>query len=109
MNKVLAKTHNLEIQKKIFWLLVSGVVISIIMYATMVNRTIYNIAMRQRVEVELSEMRSDVSKAELAYFDVKNIISPQLALSLGFHTVVTPFFLTDGARSSNLSLNADNR
>ncbi|HEY4478780.1 MAG TPA: hypothetical protein VI981_00230 [Candidatus Paceibacterota bacterium] len=105
MNRVLANTYTIERQQKLFWLIAIAVGLTLLFYGYLVNRTVFNVASWGRDNSELSKTRSTIGELELAYFDSKNNISPEMARKIGFSEVVTPIFISRTQIPSVISLN----
>ncbi len=80
------KTKVLEIHKNklLFFGLAGLCVLSAILYVYGINRTVHNVAERQTIEQELSTRVVRVSDLEFEYMDLKNSVTLDRAIELGF-------------------------
>lgn len=81
-----AKTLVLHNIKPLIWLLASAIVFSLCFYIYAINKTVRNVAKRQSVETELSNLSAQIGEREFEYISMKNSIDLSLAYSVGFET-----------------------
>lgn len=84
-----------------FWVLVSLIVVTIAVYAYLVNATIFHTAQRQQIEDSIVESKSVVSQLELALIDANRNVTRAYAHELGFVDAVDLVFVE---RDSTVSL-----
>src|SRR3989344_3893762 len=90
--------------KKIFWYLFFVVLAAVVLYGYLVNKTVYNVAEREKIESEIGSINSKLSELEFKFISMKNNISPEFAYSLGFKDVKKQEFVSRTAELSGLSL-----
>lgn len=91
--------------KKVFWYLISFVVIFSGFYVYFVNGAIINVLERQKTEQEIISINSQISDMELSYLDLNNQINIDYAFSLGFVKVEKEKYVYRKALKPNLTLN----
>ena len=93
-------------EKKVFWTLFSVFVFFLVSYGVLVNNTIMNAVAKQNMEKEMATLNSDVNSMEFNYLNMKNNITMERALSLGFVAVSEEKFASvSGTANLSLSVN----
>lgn len=92
----------------LFWGLVTVVVLSLSIYVYAVNTTAQNIALRQTLERQASEIASNLGIMEFTYIDLKSTVTIELASLYGFKEEKNPIYISRHL-SNSLSLNTSNR
>lgn len=91
-------------EKKIFWMLFSLLVLLIISYGFLVERTIQNAVAKQKLESQMSSLNSNVDSMEFTYISLENNITMDFALSKGFAAVPENNFAVIVPAKSGLAL-----
>ena len=91
-------------KKKIFWILLSIFIFFILCYLILLNRTIINTVSKQQMENEIISLNSQVNSADFQYLNLKNSITPELAMSKGFISISETNFAYIQADKMALSL-----
>ncbi len=98
MSKAKAITTNLientNIQRIIFRVLISGIIILSIVYVYLIGSITFNILARKSLENTVHILGNNVSNLELTYFNNTNKIDKNYALALGFVDIHTNIFAT---------------
>lgn len=102
------KTISYDQRTHFFWTLVIISMLSLFIYIYAVNATARNIAMRQDLERQLTNMSVNFSALEFAYIELKNNITIELAYNHGFREVKSPLYILR-AYAPSLSFNTLNR
>lgn len=93
-------------EKQIFWGAFSLILILIVSYGVLFNRTIMNAMAKENMSQQISSLDADVNSLEFQYLNVKNSISMDLALSMGFVAVKDNNFAeVSSDKSVSLSVN----
>jgi len=79
-----AKTLVVQNIKPLVWLLLVGTIFSLCFYIYAINKTVRNVAKRQSIETELSNLSAQIGESEFKYISIKNGIDLSLAYSIGF-------------------------
>lgn len=103
-----AKTISYDRRIHIFWMLVSLMGLSAVLYVYAVLSTTHNTALRQNLEVKLTNLATETSALEFALIEKKNEVSIEVAYAAGFHDVVEPHYVSR-VRTNSLSLNTQSR
>ncbi len=93
-------------EKNIFWSLFSVFVFFLVSYGVLVNNTIMNAVAKQNMEKEMATLNSEVNSMEFNYLNMKNNITMERALSLGFVAVSEEKFASVSG-NTNLSLSVN--
>jgi len=99
-----AKLKELDTLRNIFWYTVLGLFALVMVYAYLVNKTVHNVAQRETIEREISQLTSTLSELEFNYIAKKNNINPEFAYSLGFKDVQNQKFVSRKVELGSLSL-----
>jgi len=91
-------------EKNIFWGLFSMIVVLLVSYGFLVNGTIINAISKQNLEKQMISLNSDVNSMEFSYLNIKNKITMEYALSLGFVPVSNDKFASISPNKNSLSL-----
>ncbi len=81
-----ARTLVLQNIKPLVWLLVFAIVFSLCFYIYAINKTVRNVAKRQSLQTEFSNLSAQIGEYEFKYISIKNGIDLSLAHSIGFET-----------------------
>ena len=92
-------------KKWIFWSLVSLAMLFSASYLYFVNRTVVNVALRQKIEKQITLINSQTSDLEVSYLGLKNKINLDYALSKGFVKVSNEKYVSAKTFNKNLSVN----
>ena len=82
--------------RKTFWALVSMIVIAVLSYTILVNKTVLNIVSREKDQSQLSQIRTHVAELETEQIALKETVDEEMAAQLGFHEVQDPQYLSLG-------------
>ncbi|MEX0919446.1 MAG: hypothetical protein WDZ64_01695 [Parcubacteria group bacterium] len=92
----------------LFWSLVTVATMSLSIYIYAVNTTAKNIAVRQNLERQASEIATELGTMEFTYIDLKNNVTIEIASLHGFKEEKNPLYISRHL-SNSLSLNTSNR
>ncbi len=98
------KTISDEPLKKYFWSLLLVLFLCLFSYGYLVRGAIISIVDRQNMESNLAGLNSRILDLESEYLKLKNDVTPEWALTLGFIPVSTEKFVAKDAKNPNLSL-----
>lgn len=98
------KLKELQTLMKIFWYLVLGICLVFASYVYFVNKTVHNVANRQKAEVEISKLTSELGELEFKSISMRNKISQEYAYSLGFRDVKNQQYVSRKVEHGELSL-----
>lgn len=93
-----------EDKKKAFWSLVSLSLLALSFYIYAINATAHHIAVRENLEREVSELRAELGVLEFASISLKNAVTMERAVELGFQEAKRPLFVSR-APNTSLTLN----
>jgi hypothetical protein len=105
MNTLLNKIEDNQKIKYAFWSILILIVFSLIIYAYLIDKTVFNIVARQNNSAELAVLNSKISELESQHIQLQNAISPDFAKTLGFNDVVSPEYISMANNGQGLSLN----
>ncbi len=91
-NKALKKIEKLS--KGIFWTMLALIVILGAMYMYLINRTIWNVATREKLQDEIVAYSSKLGEKEFEYIKSKGSITMESAKQLGFNQPERVSFVT---------------
>jgi hypothetical protein len=91
-------------EKKVFFVLISILLVLAMCYAYFVNKTVLNIVARKNIQEEISVLSSDISGLEFDYMKYKNTITLGYTHDLGFNDVKNTTFITRGTSDTRLTL-----
>ena len=104
------KTRTLKLNKLplplIFWGMVFAFVLMAGLYCYLINKTVWNVVSRQRMETQIASMHSSVGVLENSYISMKDGINLQMAHSLGYVSAQNPKYVTRTATLGRLSVNS---
>lgn len=103
LNKQIAKTSKTE--KRIFYILVSFLVIVSVFYVYFLGSTVQNTAKRSNIENEIKTMGSQISGLELEYLSTKNNLTLDYAYSIGFKDVKKVNYISKKPEVNGITLN----
>lgn len=98
-----------EERERYFWFLASVSVCALLVYIYAINASAHNIAIRQNLERQVAESRSDLSALEFQAIALKNDITLEVAESHGFKEVSKPLYVSRGSKGTALTLNTVTR
>lgn len=104
MQKVKAISY--EDRERMFYFLCLAALASVIFYIYGINATARNVAQRGELEKRVEAVQAELATLEFQYIALKNSITLNRALSLGFQEVRNPLFVTRG-ETARLSFNAE--
>ena len=81
-------------RKTAFWVLFLAVFACFLAYVYFVNLTIANVVERRSMVSEIRVLSSDISEMEAEYLALSRVITPDVALSMGFHESSRVDFVT---------------
>src|SRR3989344_5923094 len=76
-----------------FWALATISIVSILAYMYAINATARNIANRQNLEIQITEISRDLDKLEFDYITLRNNVTIELAYEKGFTEEKSPLFV----------------
>ncbi len=91
-------------EKKVFWTLFAVFVFFIISYGFLLNNTMRNTVLKQKMEKEIVSLGSEVNALEFKYLNTKNNITLSFAQLRGFVPVSADKFATIDSNKKNISL-----
>ncbi len=77
----------------IFWGLLFALILFAFLYVFLINKTVLNVAGRQRAEKSISALNSETGELEAAYMSMKSGIDLNLAHSLGFSATISTKYI----------------
>lgn len=92
----------------LFWTLVAVSIMSLFIYIYAINTTTRNIALRQNLEKQITDISTNLNSLEFTYIDLKNDVTIELAREYGFKEVKNPLYVSRASRVS-LSYNTASR
>lgn len=98
------KIISYEARTRIFWMLISIMVASAGLYLFALTATVRNTALRQNLELAVSDLGSKESSLEYSYINLKNKISLEVAYAQGYQDISHPIYISR-AESSALTMN----
>lgn len=78
----------------LFWILVFISIISLSVYIYAVNAIARNIAVKQDMERQITNMTNDFNSLEFAYIELRNNVTMELAYQHGFQEVKSPLYIS---------------
>lgn len=93
-----------EDREKAFWLIVFGAILSLSAYIYAINAIAHNIAIRENLEREVTEISTKLSALEFEHIEKRNAITMETAQSLGFIEAKSPLYVS--RTPSSLTLNS---
>ncbi len=87
-------------EKKIFWTLLSILLLSICFYMYFINTTVRNVIATQNIESKISQLNLSISNKEFKYISEKNSINMNLAYSMGFKDASSKIYITEKSTKS---------
>ncbi len=79
-SKVIAHTAG----NRLFWLMLSGIVMMASLYMYFVNQTVVRVAERNEIEAQISTMKTEIANLESDYISEKSGITLELVSALGY-------------------------
>ena len=76
-----------DFHQKIFWVLVSTIVVCVVLYMAIVARTIINVVDRKVAEENIKHINSSISELQSEYIALGQEIDLSYAKTNGFHEV----------------------
>lgn len=101
------RTISYDQRAKFFWVLVGASFVSLFTYIYAIHSTARNIALRQDLERQSTEVSANLNALEFSYIDLKNDITLELAHNYGFKEAKTPIYIS--RTSKTLSFNTIER
>ena len=92
--KTTTYTYRFIDEKTMFWGLSSIIVFSALCYIYFVTTTIHNVVARERIETKASELALSIGQKEFDLIGLKNNITLERAINLGFSEVQERTFIT---------------
>ena len=92
--------------KKLFFVLLTALILMFASYVYLVNKTIMNVVARERTEKTLSKLSTTIGGLEFKYITLKNNITLELAHAKGFQDSTNTTFLAKNASNVSLSYNS---
>ena len=92
----------------LFWILVFISIISLSTYIYAVNAIARNIAIKQNLERQITNMANDFNSLEFAYIGLRNNVTMELAYQHGFQEVKSPLYISR-IHPKSLSFNIPSR
>ncbi|MBI2086601.1 MAG: hypothetical protein HYT69_00260 [Candidatus Zambryskibacteria bacterium] len=90
-----------ESRERAFWFLISVSLLSLALYTYAINATAHHIAVRENLEREVAGLAAELGTLEFASISLRNAVTMERAIELGFHEVGEPLFVS---RTPNISL-----
>jgi hypothetical protein len=90
--------------KKWVWFAFSVFIFCAVSYAYFVQAAVVNIVTRQDMEADYYELNSEIVHLEAEYIKIKNSITPELAVDLGYITSNNTKFIIKNTKTPALSL-----
>lgn len=79
---------------KIFWMMISAIVLMAAFYVYSVNSAVISVAQRNSVETKISATKTDLAQLESKYISGKSKITMELATSLGYTPAVSVAYVS---------------
>lgn len=89
---------------RLFFLLVIICLLSLFTYIYAINATARNVAVRQNLEKQITDLSTNLDSLEFTYIALKNNVTLELAYQLGFREVKSPLYVSR-AHPEALTLN----
>lgn len=107
MTKVIAENINsvLTYRTRIFWFLITGMIISSLFYAIFVHSAVINVIERGKILSEIRERSTAVSELESKYFNLKNRITMDMAHTKGFQDTEVSSYISKKSITAFVSHN----
>lgn len=83
-----------KISKSIFWTMVAIIVVLGFTYMYFINKTIWNVAAREKMQDEIVAINSQLGEKEFEYIKSKGSITMESARALGFDQPARVSFVT---------------
>lgn len=83
-----------KISKSIFWTMVAIIVVLGFTYMYFINKTIWNVAAREKMQDEIVAINSQLGEKEFEYIKSKGSITMESARALGFDQHARVSFVT---------------
>lgn len=90
------KTNIISYDRRVylFWILVFISTISLFTYIYAVNAIARNIAIKQDLEKQITNISNDFNSLEFAYIELRNNVTMELAYQHGFQEVKSPLYIS---------------
>lgn len=86
-----------------FWVLLALILVTLLCYGYLVNKTVLNIVSRQSDQGQFTELQSRIAELEAQQIVIKSTIDEQKAIALGFHEVTDPHYVSVKKNSDTVS------
>ena len=93
-------------QQKLFWMLISCIVLVAALYFYVVGKTILNVVGRSAAEAQITNINSDISDLEARYIALGQSVNADLAVNEGFQNISKIEYVS---RSNVLTMRDDAR
>ncbi len=95
MKTIAITAHKYDILlQRTFWALVGMILLTIACYTVLVNKTVLNVASREKEQSQLSQVRSQIAELETQQIALKEGIDEKKAAELGFIEIADPQYLS---------------
>ena len=101
-------TISYEDRVRFFWTLASISLLALTAYIYAINATAHNIAVRQHLEREVSQMSAELSILEFKHIALQNAVTIEVARNYGFSEVKQPLYVSRESEDT-LTLNSVKR
>jgi len=91
-------------EKRLFYVLASALLLLSFFYAYYVNATVMNVVSRKAIQTQITDLSSAVSELEFEYMSYKNTITLAYTKSLGFNDVNDTIFISRNSGDTRLTL-----
>lgn len=90
------RTHTLisERQHRVFWVLVSTILVGSLLYSVFTVATVVNVVERKQAEAQASTLASEVSQLQFSYIQKRNTIDPAQTKRYVQAANVEPVYIT---------------
>ncbi len=102
------KTHIEKLnnqQKALFWIAIAAAFLCAILYGYFLNAAIVNVVEREKAEEKMARLNSQIADLEFSYISLKNVISLDLAYSLGYQNAEGAKFISRKSGGKEISFN----
>ena len=99
------KIQQFHIQRILFWIFSSLIILAILLYGYFLNTAIGSVVAREGIEAEMSRVNSVIGDLESEYLALKSSITLDIAYSKGFQSITPSNFISRGVFGKGISLN----
>jgi len=97
-----------ENRLRIFWVLVTISIVSLVAYMYAINITARNITHRASLEREIADISTGLDALEFEFIELRNNVTLELAYEKGFKEEKSPLFVSR-SKAASLSFNSVSR